>query len=503
MTARLGLAALDGLPGDVRRPGFDPGGSGCGIVHLGVGAFHRAHQAVCTDDALAAGGGDWRIRGVSLRSPEVADQLNPQDGLYTLLERGGAATTARVIGSIGAVLVAPRDPGATLAALADPATRIVSLTVTEKAYGVSRGDNRIMPRHPSIAGDLAAPRAPRGAIGLLVEALRLRRAAGARPFTVLCCDNLPDNGALLRGGVVAFAGRVDPALAARIAEAVAFPSTMVDRITPAATEATRAKAAVRIGCTDLGAIETEAFSQWVIEDRFVAGRPAWEAGGAIFVDDVAPYERMKLCMLNGSHSMLAYAGFISGHRHVRDVMADRDLAAVVRRHLDAAAATLAPLSGIDLRDYAAALAERFANPAIAHETYQIAMDGTEKLPQRLLAPAVETLARGGDIRPFAFAAAAWMRYTLGRTDAGETYALRDPREAEIRQAVGASGGTAAAISGALHSLPGLFPEDLTARPAWTAEVADALDAMLAQGVAGAVTAEARRARTLLGVSGHE
>lgn len=489
MTSRLSLASLGRVPATARRPGYDPVGAGSGIVHLGVGAFHRAHQAVCTDDALAAAGGDWRILGVSPRSTDIADALNPQDGLYTLLIRGPEGTQARVIGSIDRVIAAAREPGAALAAMSDPATRIVSLTVTEKAYGIDRAAGGIQPDHPAIAPDLLSPRAPKGAIGLLVEALRRRRQQGLDPFTVLCCDNLPENGALLRAGVLDFAGRTDPALARWIEAGVAFPSTMVDRITPAATAATLADAARLIGCEDQAAIETEPFSQWVIEDRFTAGRPAWEAGGAIFVDEVAAYERMKLRMLNGTHSMLAYAGFLVGHRYVRDVMADPVLARLVRRQLAAAAATLPPLAGIDLDGYAAALCQRFANPAIGHETRQIATDGTEKLPQRVMAPALELSRRGGDLRPFAFAAAAWMRYCVGRTDAGETYALRDPREDEIRAAV-ASGGTPAEIARALHGLKGLFPAELVADTAWTGAVESILARMLEQGITAALAEEA-------------
>lgn len=481
------------LPG-VARPGFAPETHGAGIVHIGVGAFHRAHQAVYTDDALAAAGGDWRITGVSLRSTDTADALNPQDGLYTLIVRDPAGTRARVVGSIARVIAAARSPGATLAALAAPATRIVTTTVTEKAYGIARGAG-VDPANPAIAADLANPRFPSGVIGLLVEALRLRRAAGVAPFTVLCCDNLPDNGALLRLGVVDFARRLDPPLADWISAEGAFPSSMVDRITPAPTEATLALARELTGCEDMAAVETEPFSQWVIEDRFVAGRPRWEAGGALFVEAIAPYERMKLRMLNGTHSMLAYCGYLTGCVHVRDVMARPDLAALVGRHLAAARSTLESVGGIDLGRYAEDLRVRFANPAIAHQTYQIAMDGTEKLPQRIFEPALELLGRGAGIRPFAFAAAAWMRYCLGRTDAGETYALRDPREAQIRRALEGTG-DAAAISAALIALPGFVPERLAAHPVWRAEVEDALGVMLSGGMAAAVRAEAAAAAVL-------
>ncbi|MFV0475549.1 MAG: mannitol dehydrogenase family protein [Pikeienuella sp.] len=466
------------------RPAYDPERCGAGIVHLGLGAFHKAHQAVYTDDALAAAGGDWRVIGVSLRSAEAAAALTPQDGRYTLVERGPDGPRARVIGAIARAVAESREHGETLKALSDPAIRIISLTVTEKAYGIARAAGGVDPTHPAVAADLAAPRAPEGAIGLIVEGLRRRREAGAAPFAALCCDNLPDNGAMLRGGVVDFARRIDPDLAAWIEGEVAFPSTMVDRITPAATGATRDDAARLTGCADLAAVEAEPFRQWVIEDAFTGPRPLWEAGGALFVADVAPYERMKLRMLNGAHSMLAYAGFLCGKRHVREVMADRALSALVGRHLTAAAATLAPLPGMDFASYGAALETRFRNPALGHETRQIAMDGTEKLPQRLFEPAAETLAQGGDHGAFAFATALWMRYCLGRTDQGETYPLNDPREAEI--AAAAAGPAPAEIGAALHALPGLFPARLREDPGWKTSVADALAEMLNLGVEEAV-----------------
>jgi fructuronate reductase len=490
MSARLDRAAIASLPAGVRRPGYDPGAFDTGIVHLGLGAFHRAHQAVYTDDALASSGGHWRITGVSLRGTDVADALNPQDGLYSLLVRDASGTEARVIGSIGGVIAARRDPGAALAAMVAPETRIVSLTVTEKAYGIDRASGRVVPEHASIAPDLADPAAPQGIVGLITEALRRRYAAREAPFTVLCCDNLPENGALVRAGVLDYSARIDPGFEDWVAEHVAFPSTMVDRITPASTEATLRTASELLGCEDLGAIETEPFVQWVIEDNFTAGRPDWDAGGALFVADVAPYEKMKLRMLNGSHSMLAYAGHLAGHRYVRDVMADRDLSRLVARYLGAAAATLEPLEGIDFRDYAQALTTRFANPAIAHETYQIAMDGSEKLPQRILAAAAEVAGRGGDTRPFAFAVAAWMRYALGRTEDGTAYDLRDPRSPEIAAAAEAAGREPAALAAALQALPGLFPARLRDDPAWSGLVAAILGVMLDRGMKGAIAAEA-------------
>lgn len=487
------LSAFDTLPETVQRPGYRPPDHGAGIVHLGLGAFHKAHQAVYTDDALAAAGGDWRIIGVSLRSPDPARTLGAQNGLYTVIERGAAGTRARVIGALDRALHLGTDRAAVMRALCAPATRIVSMTVTEKGYGLDRTSGGADPDHPAIAADLADPERPRGVAGLLVRALALRRHAGIPPFTVLCCDNLPENGTLLRGLLTDFARRAAPDMADFIAHNVAFPATMVDRITPAQTADTLDLARRLTGHTDAAAVECETFRQWVIEDRFPSGRPAWEAGGALFVPDVAPYERMKLRMLNGCHSMLAYAGFLAGHANVRDVMADPDLAQLVRRHLRAAAATLDPLQGMDLTGYAAALAARFANPHLAHETWQIAMDGSEKMPQRIFAPALDALIGGQPLRPFAFAAAAWMRFVLGRRDDGTPHELRDPRAAALADAVRACQ-SAAEIASAFAALPGLIPPALSRDTGWQTEVTDALHTMLSTGMRAAITAEARTAK---------
>lgn len=482
------LTAKAPLPPAI-APGYHPEDHGTGIVHLGLGAFHKAHQAAYTDHALAASGGDWRIIGVSLRSPDPARQLMPQDGRYTLIERDAGGSRARVIGSIARALCAADDPSAALAALTGSACRIVTLTVTEKAYGLDRAGGGLDPDHPAVRADLANPERPVGVLGLLTRALVLRLDAGLPPFTTLCCDNLPRNGALLRGAVLDFARRAYPAHADRIAANAAFPATMVDRITPAPTDATRAEAARLIGHDDHAATETEAFHQWVIEDDFPLGRPDWDLAGALFVTDVAPYETMKLRMLNGSHSMLAYAGFHAGLPLVRDVMADPGLATLVRRHMAAAAATLPALPGIDLSAYATELQDRFANPAIAHETFQIAMDGTQKLPQRIFAPALDTLRAGGDLRPFAFATAAWMRHATGAHHDCTPYAVRDPRADEIATAL-ATTTTADGIARALSTLPGFMPDALRDAPHWQAMITERLHIMLTQGMAKAIATEA-------------
>lgn len=487
--SRLDASTLPGLPAGM-RPGYDPAAHGTGILHLGLGAFHRAHQAAYTDAALAAGGGDWRIAAVSLRSTGLVDALGEQDGLYTLVERGAEGDRARVIAALSETLAAARDIEPVLARFADPGVRLVTLTVTEKAYGIDRAAMDIDADHPAVAADLAAPRAPSGVLGLLVEGLRRRRAAGLPAPTILCCDNLPENGVLLRAGVLGFARRVDAELAGWIEGAVSFPSSMVDRITPAATDETLARAHDLTGLEDRAAIETEPFTQWVIEDDFPQGRPAWEAAGAVFVADVAPYERMKLRMLNGAHSLIAYAGYLAGHVHVRDAMRDPALSALVDRHMRAAGRTVGALPDIDLDRYRADLLARFANPAIAHQTYQIAMDGTEKLPQRLLAPAVEALEASDDLSTYATAVAAWMRYAQGTDGAGRPHDLRDPREAEIRAVLAKAGPEPAGIATALMALPDLFPAALRDSAAFRDAVVRRLAAMQGAGMAGALAQEA-------------
>lgn len=468
-----------------RQPAYTPANHRAGIVHIGPGAFHRAHQAVMADAALAQEGGDWRIVGVSLRSRDLADSLNPQDGLYTLIERGKDGASARIIGAIERVIAV--DPVATLNAICDPSIRIVTLTVTEKGYGIDLARRMPDASNPVVAADLAAPDTPRGVLGLLTLAAKRRKAAALAPLTVLSCDNLPENGKVLRGGVIGFArmsGQED--LAEWIKDNMAFPCSMVDRITPAPTQATLKDAMAAIGCRDDAAVETEPFMHWVIEDDFPSGRPAWEAGGAVFVTDVTPYERMKLTMLNGSHSLLAYSGFLLGRRYVRDVMTDPGLVWLVKRHLKAAAALLPDLAGVDFDVYAKDLIERFSNPAIAHETFQIATDGTQKLPQRIFDPAMTALDCGQSVTPFAFATAMWIRFCVGKRDDGTAYDLPDLRAAELTSAIGRSAADAAALSNAIHALPNLVPPHLASNAMWRREVETILSSVLQLGCRAAI-----------------
>lgn len=479
---RLNNAALAALPSDVARPAYDRAAARVGVVHLGVGAFHRAHQAVYTDDAMARGGLDWGIAGVSLRSPDTRDALQPQDGLYVVASRDASGESLRVVGSQLATLVASEDPEALLALMATAQVRIVSLTVTEKGYCHDPATGELKDDHPDIVHDLAHPHRPRSAPGLLVEALARRRAAGVAPFTVLCCDNLPANGKTVRKLLMGYALLRDPELAMHIGRDVACPSTMVDRIVPATTEADRAHVAARLGVRDAWPVMTEPFSQWVVEDDFPEGRPDWR--GVEFTDDVAPYELMKLRLLNGSHSTIANLGCLAGWEFVSTAVANPDLAAHVRALMDdEIAPTLKVPSGFDVARYKDALIARFLNPALKHRTRQIAMDGTQKLPQRLLGTIRDRLALDAPIDRLALGVAAWMRYATGRGENGASHEVNDPMAAELAARGAAAGDDPAALARAYAAMPAVFGKDLPEDPRFMNAVEAALADLLRLGAA--------------------
>ncbi|WP_226633443.1 mannitol dehydrogenase family protein [Novosphingobium profundi] len=370
---RLSPETLASVPADTRFT-HDRAQTSLGIIHFGIGAFHRAHQAWYTDRAMDAGDTRWGICGVSLRSASVAEQLMPQGGLYTVAERGAGAPRLRVVGAVHEVLVGPDDRAAILERLASPDTHIASFTVTEKGY-CRKAD-----------GNLDLERADKGSIyGFLGEGLARRRAQGLPGLTLLSCDNLADNGRTLERLLGQWCAHHDPELGAWIAQTCTFPGTMVDRIVPATTDADRAAVAQQLGLADEACVVTEAFSQWVIEDRFAGPRPAWEDVGAQIVAEVTPYEAAKLRMLNGAHSALAYIGLAAGHTFVHEAVADPAIRPRIEDLMrKEAAPTLTPAPGQDLDAYAKALLARFENPALAHRLAQIAMDGSQKIPQRWL-----------------------------------------------------------------------------------------------------------------------
>ncbi|AMY70509.1 mannitol dehydrogenase family protein [Frigidibacter albus] len=457
-----------------------------GVVHLGLGAFFRAHGAVFVAEAMQASGGDWGIIGVSLQSPGTRDKLRPQGWAYTAVELGPQGETPQVVTVLRDVLVAPEDPQAVLDAMAAPAVRIVSLTVTEKGYCHEPSTGRLNPDHPDIVHDLATP-LPKSAPGFLVRALQARRAAGAVPFTVLCCDNLPENGRVLRGVVLDLARLIDPALADWIAAEGAFPCAMVDRIVPATTAADLDRLEAATGLRDEAPVMHEPFRQWVIEDDFVGGaRPDLAAVGVQLVADVTPYEHMKLRMLNGTHSSLAYLGYLAGHETIAATVADPVFARFARRlWRDEIIPALTPPPGEDLAAYAAALAARYANPAIRHRTWQIAMDGSQKLPQRILGTIAEGRAAGRPVPGLTLAVAAWMRYASGRDEASRAIEVKDPLAPQL--AALWRDDPAETVAGFL-GLSQVFPAVLREDAGFAAELTAALARLVREGARAAADA---------------
>lgn len=490
------LSSLHSLPESIERSRYEPLAHKAGIVHLGLGAFHKSHQAFYTDAAIEASGGDWRIVGVSMRNARVPRQVSAQNGLYTLVVKNAKGPTARVIASIDRALCAAHDTTELLTVMCSANTRIVSLTVTEKGYGFNRGQGGIDHSNEVIISDLKFPETPKGVLGLIVHSLQIRRQAGIAPFTVLCCDNLPNNGQYVALGVLDYAQLVDPALAHWISDNVSFPATMVDRITPAQSPQTLATAESLTGHCDLLTVEAEPFHQWVIEDNFVNGRPDWEVAGVLLTDNVAPFEEMKLRMLNGAHSMLAYGGFLAQKKYVRDVMADPSLATLVARHMQSASSTLSTIAGINFDEYADHLLQRFANPEIAHETGQIAADGSQKMPQRIFATALAAIERNDPTRPFAFATALWMHYCRGALSDGSNYQISDPMASAI-QAAARNDNSQEAVS-EFSQIAGLIPAKLASNPDWNRELVSLVNSVREVGVRKFLDEEAAIARASLG-----
>ncbi len=450
MTARLSEATLDRLPDWVMRPQARP--APC-VVHLGIGAFHRAHQAVVFDD-LGLG-----VTAASLRSPAVRDSLAPQDGLYSLVVRDGASESVRVIGAVRDVIVGPEQPQALIDALAAPETRIVTLTITEKGY---------------LPGSDAAH--------FLARGLAARRAKGLKPFTAISCDNLADNGARLRAAVLT---ACKPDLRDWIEREGAFPQTMVDRIVPATSEEDIGALAERIGLVDRAMVKTEPFSQWVIEDRFASEPPDFAAGGVHVTADVRPWEEAKLRLLNGAHSAIAYLGGLAGIHFVHDFVARPAGRAFVEALWDEAEVTLSPPAALDIASYRRSLMLRFANAAIAHRTGQIAMDGSQKLPQRLLATITARMDRGQPVDALILAVASWVRWQGGRTDGGEIVTVDDPLAAATRRLVEQSSDPVEQAH-AILTLRDVFPERLAADEEFARALADAIMRLTKDGAAATI-----------------
>jgi fructuronate reductase len=441
---RLSADTVGRIGTEIAQPGYDRSEQTVGIIHFGIGAFHRAHQAWYTDAAMNAGDRNWSITGVSLRSAAVAEQMNPQDGLYTAVERSARTPTARLIGAVRNVLVASEDPAAVIAALAVPTTHIVSFTITEKGYC----------RAADGALDLTQA-GERSIFRYLAAGLRRRKEAGLPGLTLLSCDNLADNGQQLERLLGEYLDRHDPALRGWFEAECTCPATMVDRIVPATTEADRAEVQALLGgLEDRACVITEPFSQWVIEDRFAGPRPRWEAIGAELVGDVQPYETAKLRMLNGAHSALAYIGLASGHSFVHEAIADP----VIRQLIDSlmrdeAAPTITAASAQDIGQYASELLARFANPALNHRLIQIAMDGSQKIPQRWLETLSANQAMGRDCPAILAGIDAWIGHLRGQNGT-----VDDPCASELGKAA-----SSADPIGAIFGVGGLLAS------AWTSD----------------------------------
>jgi fructuronate reductase len=455
--ARLRLAALAGVPA-ASRPLVRPGDVPAGILHLGLGAFHRAHQAVYTERAIAEAGGDWGIVAVAPRNAEVVRQLAAQDLLFSVTSLGAAGSRTAIVGALAGVRHAAGDPAAVVALLADPAIRVVTLTVTEKAYQLDPATGRLR-ADDALTADLTTDRPPVTVPGLLVRGLLARARADAGPVALVSCDNLPSNGERLRGLVTESLALAGGGRAGWVGDNVTFPGTMVDRIVPASTPETLAAAERALGARDLVAVAAEPYAQWVIADEFPAGRPAWDRAGAVLTDggEVGAWERLKLRTLNGVHSTLAYLGALAGCATIAETLALPGMRPLmVRLIAEDVAPSLTPPAGVTVEEYGESVLDRFANPAIGHRTAQVAMDGTQKLPQRILHTIADRRAAGADPRLAALVLAAWMRFVRGRADDGRDLPLDDPLADDVRAALAGAPDTPTGVCDALLGLRAVF-----------------------------------------------
>ena len=481
MPVQLNQANLPLLDPAVAAPRYDRRQVGQGIVHIGVGGFHRSHQAVYAENLFHQGGDlGWGICGLGLLNQDarMRDVLRAQDCLYTLVERSAAGNRARVVGSIVRFLFAPDDREAVIEKLAAPETKIVSLTITEGGYYLQAGTGRPDTGHPDLRHDLAHPRQPSCSFGFLLEALDRRRRRGQGPFTILSCDNIQGNGDVSRRMMMALAELRDPALARWMAEHGAFPNSMVDRITPATTDEHRALARDQFGIEDGWPVTAEPFLQWVIEDHFVQGRPQWEKAGAQMTGDVLPYEKMKLRLLNASHQALCYIGILLGYEFVHQTMGDADIRRLVEWMMGREVVGLLPaVPGVDLCGYQKTVLERFANPAIRDQLSRIGLYGSAGMPKFVLPSIEEQLQRGGPIRLLSFVAASWLRCLNGRDEQGREIELKDPMGPKLRELARAGGND----PGRLLALREIFSEELANSPGFLRQVGGTLRAFYQKG----------------------
>ncbi len=489
---RLNKNLIADLPKDIILPSYDRTALKPGIVHLGIGAFHRAHQAFYTEAALNKFGGDWGIIGSSLRSASVRDQLVPQDCLYTLVERSGDGEKLQIIGAVLDTLVGPENPAALVVKMADTNIKIVSLTITEKGYCHDPATGNLNLFHPDIIHDLEHLDAPVSAIGFLVSALKHRFDNKQKAFTLLSCDNLPNNGEVLEKVVTQFAQKVSPEFAAWIKTNATFPCTMIDRIVPATTDEDRRDIEARLAINgesvrDEAMVVCEPFTQWVVEDKFADGRPQWEKVGVLLVEDVRVFEKIKLRLLNGAHSTMAYTGYLSGFQYISEVMEQPAFVNLVKTYMarEAGETIVAP-AGFDIEAYKQQLRERFSNKALKHRTWQIAMDGSQKLPQRLLETLREQLADKGHIDILCLGVAAWIRYVSGVDEQRSAIEVSDPLVKELRAACDANHGNPAGMVKAVVGIQKVFGTDLINEARFVETTTQWLERFYAKGVLASV-----------------
>ncbi len=479
---RLSAAALPHLE-SIQQPSYDRASVKASIVHIGLGAFHRAHQAYYTEQVMNELGGDWGIIGCSLRSNTVQKQLEPQQGLYTLLVRG-EISTPQIIGAVQKVLVGPQDLSAVIDAIAHEQTEIVSLTITEKGYCHNPATGLLNFDHPDIQHDLASPSAPKTAIGYIVAGLKRRKDNGLSGITVMSCDNLPDNGLVTKQVVLAYAKKTCSELHHWIEQHVSFPGTMIDRIVPATTQADIQLLQEQYGYEDQAMVVAEPFTQWVVEDDFCGDRPQWERAGAIVVSDVSVYEKMKLRLLNGSHSLLAYVGFLSGHQTIYQTMQDEPLVELTRQFMASASETLSMPEGFSVVEYQQQLIERFSNPGLQHKTWQIAMDGSQKVPQRWLSTMRDLIEREACIDVFCLALAAWLRYSLGVDEKGSAIELSDPLSAQLKGLAEENKGQYLEYVSAFFAVEAVFEQDFFCNQEAIKKTAQYLQDIFTHGMSG-------------------
>ena len=459
MTQRLSTATLPMLPADVRRPSYDRGALKAGVVHIGLGAFHRAHQAPVFESFAQRGDLRWGIVGASLRSAAVRDALLPQDLLYSLVIESGADRITSVIGTLRGVIVAPENPRRLIEAIASGETHIVTVTVTEKGYKLDSASGLLLEDDLDVRADLADLSSPATMPGYLAAGLRLRKEHGLPPITVISCDNIAGNGSKLQASVVHVAGRHDARLAEWVERGCAFPDTMVDGIVPATTDADAEATSSRLGLVDLATVRTEPFLQWVIQDRFAGPAPDFERAGVQITTDLAPWEQAKLRLLNGAHSAMAYLGGLAGIDTVDQFVEQPWGRAFIHLLWDELESTLTAPRELDLAEYRRTSMRRFGNSALRHRLRQIAIDGSQKIPQRLVAGAADLLDRGDEPDAIALAIAAWMRWQSGRDDLDERFEVDDPLASTTERLV-TGAPSAPDQTRALLSLGSVFPPRL-------------------------------------------